>query len=458
VGEELGPPAPRTGQKAVRSLLKLGCGEDELGLILTYLGENCPSREEFRVRLTEIAEFATALGGPAARDYFRAIRETKAVGALTDPRVFAFARSVDRHTAEWYFWAIWGTRAVPELTNPTFLGSAGFFRTIGSPATVEYFLAIRETKAAAELTNEGVLRFAESIGADAAVEFFGACWETKAVADLTAPRFLDFALPLGPDVNREYFLAMRETRAVRELTSDSFRSYVQSMGPRVAGEHFRAIHETRAAGALTDEGVLLFAESIGKDAAREYFRVLASTKAVGPLTGKALLEASGVIRSIGKDAALDYFLAAAASSTDPASAAPTAGTDRQAVPVLTLLDIPTYGGYRALTMVGGTVSFWWGMWQFAGLGAGPLHGASGLLFLTGAWVGLLAAAYLLSAALAERASEQFLARRRRLLNEHGIRWHDCLDSDRQCEVCWDSHRSHADQSYDYSRFCRCPAC
>jgi hypothetical protein len=66
---------------------------------------------------------------------------------------------------------------------------------------------------------------------------------------------------------------------------------------------------------------------------------------------------------------------------------------------------------------------------------------------------------LLLSTIAVRATDQFVERRRRILNEHGIPWHDCLAGDKQCRYCWDhDHHHHADGQYDYGRFCRCLAC
>ena len=51
-----------------------------------------------------------------------------------------------------------------------------------------------------------------------------------------------------------------------------------------------------------------------------------------------------------------------------------------------------------------------------------------------AWVGVRCAVYLLSGAIADRSLAEFLNRRRRWLNAHGIRWHDCLADERRCEL------------------------
>ena len=449
-------------EKARRTLAKAGCGPDELRLIVSWVGQEFATGDGRARKLSEVSEFARAIGTPAARDYFRAIRETQAVAELTDGRVLAFARSVDPHTAEWYFWAIWGTKAVTELTSERVLKAVEFFRSIDSPATVEYFLAIRETKAAAELTSERVLSFAESIGSDAAVEYFGAFWETKAVAELTRQQVLEFAKSIGNDAAKEYFLALRETKAVAALTDGKVLTLARSLGGRVASDYFRAIRETKAASELTNENVLIFVESIGRGPAKEYFRVIGSTKAVAELTGESLLRTSGVIRGIGSDAALDYFLAVAAMKGVPAPPGHLDGSTAPApsvtVPVLTLLDIPHYDRYRPVAMLGMSVVFWVGMWQFASLSALLSQGFMDLSIVVSGWVVLLCAAYLLLGVLAERSSEEFLKRRRRLLNEHGIRWHDCLASERRCERCWSAGHTHQDGQYDYGAFCRCPAC
>ena len=463
MGGRLEQHPPRQREKALRTLVKAGCGEDELRLITASLDPAYATEAERAKKLSEIADFATSIGAQAARDYFRAIAETQAVAELTDERVLAFARSVDRHTAEWYFWAVWGTKAVRELTSERVLKAVEFFRSIDSPATVEYFLAIRETKAAAQLTSEKVLSFAEAIGNEAAVEYFGACWETKAVAELTSERVLAFAQSVGSDAAKEFFLAVRETKAVAELTDEKVLTLTHALGGRVAEEYFRAVRETRSATELTDEGVLLFAESIGKGPARQYFQVIRSTKAVAALTRESLLRTSGVIRTIGSDAALDYFLAVATTNVVPPSApataegrkAPAPGTT---VPVLTLLDLPRYDRYRPVALFGMSLVFWVGVWQSANIATFAFQNFVGLSLVLGAWAGLLLSAYLLLGVVAEHSSEEFLQKRRRLLNEHGIRWHDCFATDQRCELCWGAGHTHQDRQYDYGSFCRCPAC
>ena len=452
----------RLREKGLRTLARAGGGEDELRLITASLDQAYATEAERAKKLWEVADFATSIGSPAARDYFRAIAETQAVAELTDERVLAFARSVDRHTAEWYFWAIWGTKAVRELTNERVLKAVEFFRSIDSPATVEYFLAIRETKAAAQLTSEKVLSFAQAIGSEAAVEYFGACWETKAVAELTSERVLAFAQSLGSDAAKEFFLTIRETKAVAELTDEKVLTLTHALGARVAEEYFRAVRETRSVTELTAEGVLIFAESIGRGPARQYFQVLRSTKAVAELTAESLLRTSGVIRAIGSDAALDYFLAVATTNVVPPSPATAGGRSSPAqgttVPVLTLLDLPRYDRYRPVALFGLSAAFWVGVWQSANIATFAFQNLVSLSLVLGAWVGLLCSVYLLLGVAAEHASEEFLQRRRRLLNEHGIRWHDCFATEQRCELCWGAGHTHRDRQYDYGSFCRCPAC
>ena len=435
---------------------------EDITKILAHLRETSNDDDECTRRLTAISTFVAAIGRPAAQDYFRAIRQTGRVSELTDRRVLDFARTVDPHTAEWYFWACWGTGAVAELTDDRVLRAVEFFRSLDSPATVEFFLAIRETKEAKRLTDERVLAFARAIGSEAAVEYFGACWETGAVGDLTADHVLALAASLGGEAARELFRAVRETRAVAELTSERVLAFARAHGSRFAGEYFHAIRETKSADRLTAEAVLRFAESIGGSAARQYFRVLGSTHAVAELTGEGLLRSEGVIRSIGPDAALDYFLAAATDhggrSPPPLDDGSRAGASPLTVPVLTLLDLPSYGRYRALGLVGVTAAFWAGAWGLAGPPVGSLPEAGLIALFAGAWVALLVGAHLLLGAIADRTSEEFLRRRRRLLNEHGIRWHDCLADGPGCELCWNADAVHADRRFDYGRWCRCPAC
>ena len=442
--------------------MRAGCGPDELREILSHISRSSAEGTEWSGRLEEIAAFVGSIGRPAAQDYFRAIRETGRVAELTSTQVLEFARSVDPHTAEWYFWAIWGTKAVGELTSDRLLRSTEFFRSMDSQATVEYFLAIRETKAAALLTDERVLAFARALGSEAAVELFGACWETGAVPKLTDDRVLTAARAMGKDAARELFRTVRETKAVDELTSERVLRFTEAHGGSLAREYFRAIRQTRSAGALTEEAVVQFAEAIGESTAREYFRAIGSSNAVATLTSEAVLRAEGVVRSIGADAALDYFLAAAARGSVPPAPAghgsgPTA-TSPSAVPVLTLLDLPRYDRYREFGLVGVAVAFWAGVVGWNGLRISSGAGAVDLALLVAAWVGLLYGAHLLLGAVAHRSSEEFLRRRRRLLNENGIRWHDCLASGSRCDLCWSDDAKHEDRRFDLGGCCRCPAC
>lgn len=450
------PGSLRGTERTFRQLARLGCGPDALRLLAAHLGASCPTGEAWARELDRIAEFAAAIGSPAAHDFFRAITETADVARLTDPRVLAFARAVDRHTAEWYFWAIWGTGAVGALTDDGVLGSVDVFRAIDSSATVEYFLAVRETKQAARLALPRVLDFARSIGSEASVEMFGACWETGAVDRLTDERVLESVGRLGPEAAKELFRAVRATRAVAELTDPRVLGALAPLGPRAAREFFRAVRETRAVRELTGDDVLLFAELVGRGPAEEYFRTVGSTKAVDRLTAPRVLRASGVVRSIGPDAALDYFLAIASAET-PSRSEPGADAARD-VPVLTLLDLPSYRRYQPLGLAGATAAFWSGLWAAGGGPSLPFHGAGGWPLAVGAWAGVLLGTFLLVDALARHATERFLGRRRRLLNEHGIRWHDCQPSAVTCPTCWGPDRIHAVSRYDDPRCCRCPAC
>ena len=442
-------------------MTRAGCSPDELRLIRSQFGEKFRNADERAAALAELAEFVRAIGPRAARDYFRAIGATSAVAELTDKKVLDFARSVDPHTAEWYFWAIWGTKSVRDLTHERVLNAVKFFRSIDSPATVEYFLAIRETKATRPLTSERILAFAERIGSEAAVEFFGALWETMAIENLTDSRVLSVVETLGPMAAKEYFLAIRETRALSNLTDPDILRFLQSMGKAVALEYLRSIRETKSPGPLTDPNVRAFAEAIGKAPAEEYFRAIRSTRAVAALSAERLLRAPGVIRAIGRDAALDYFLAAAsAPSNPPSSAPPELGTLSTAgsMPVLTLLDIPRYGWYRALGLFGLCATYWVCVlpWSGGGMRAALSPGTFGLV--VGAWIAVLIGGYLLLGMIADRAGGEFVRRRRRLLNENGIRWHDCLATDRCCEICWADPSTHRRGLYDNERFCRCSHC
>ena len=450
-------------RSALRVLGRAGLNSEEVRLFVDHLRTRFPLEEEQASHLSAIAEFLTAIGRRAAKDYVRAVRETGAFDRLTSPEVLEFARSVDPHTAEWYFWAMWGTRAVSELTAEPFLRESEFFRAIGGPAVVEYFVALRETGAVQALTDPALLAFARELGPDAAVEFFGSLWETKEVPALIDARVRAFALSLDLDSAKEYFLAVRESRNVRALTDMRVMLFVEGEGRKVALDYFRALRRTRAVERLTDEPVRLFAESIGRPCARAYFQVLASTRATSELTSESFLRMAGVIRSIGPDAAIDYFLAAAARpeaesvAVDRTEKGPSATGDG-GVPVLTLLDIPTYVGYRAAALVGITALFWGAFWW----AAPAAYGLSSLLLVVSgglaAWAVLLAAIYLLVGRIAERSAAEFLHRRRRLLNEHGIRWHDCGTTDRRCPLCWRPDHTHADGRFDCERFCRCPAC
>jgi len=460
--ERHGPSLDREQENACHRLTRAGCDPRTLHRIVSHATEASRSPEAGAARLAQLASFTRQIGGRAARDYFRAIRETNAVAELTDPRLLAFARSVSQHTAEWYFWALWGTRAVRELTDPRVLEAVDFFRSIEGPATVEYFLAIRETRAAGKLTDPRVMKFAQAIGGDAAAEYFGSFWETNAVDTLTSERVLSLASILKGDTAKQYFLAIRETKAVAELTDPRVLGFADLLGNRNAEEFFRAVRTTRAVAELTSDRVTVFAEVIGKACAREYFRVISSTKKVPELTSERLLRASPVIRAIGSDAALDYFLAVAATGVVPT---PEGATDARvsksadtSVPVLTLLDLPKYGRYQPVALLGASAVFWWGVWQSSAASLGSSLGLIGLAAAVGAWAALLYGVHLLSGAIIDRSSEEFVRRRRRLLNEHGIRWHDCLDGDRQCPRCWDSAHTHRDDQFDYGRFCRCTTC
>lgn len=452
----------RTEEQALRALVRAGCDPEVAGLLASDVRKRFPAGEERAKKLSEVVEFAKSIGSRAARDFFRAVGDTREIQALTDERVFAFARSVDPHTAEWYFWTIWGTHAVAELTDEKVLNAVPFFRSIDSAATVEYFFAIRESKAVVALTDPKVLDFALAIGSEAAVEYFGAFWETKAISELTSPKVLDFARSVGNEAAKEYFLTVRETKAVAELTESAVLDFARSLGGRVATDYFHAIRQTRGATELTNENVRIFVESIGKGPAEQYFRVIASTKAVAALTSENLFRVSGVIRAIGEDAALDYFLAAASTKVVP-DVPGTGGAEGESpqnlsVPVLTLLDIPTYDRCRPVALVGLSAVFWLGFWQFSGVSGNPASAWVDVTAALGAWVVVLGLAYLLLGAVVQRSTDTFLERRRRLLNEHGIRWHDCLAGNQRCPVCWGAGHTHEDGRFDYGRFCRCSAC
>jgi len=452
----------RIEERARRTLISAGCDPETLDHVVGHLARACPDLEGRVARLQELAAFVRAIGRRAARDYFHAVRDTDAVAELTDPAVLAFARSVDPHTAEWYFWAMWGTKAVRELTDPRVLNAREFFRAMDGSATVEYFLAIRETKAAAKLTDPRVMAFARAIGSDAAVEYFGSFWETGEVDALSAEKVLALATWLRGDAAKEYFAAIRATEALSELTDDGVLGMARLLGARVAEEYFRAVRTTRNVAALTSDGVTVFAEVIGRACAREYFRVVTSTKKVAELTSERLLRASWVIREIGSDAALDYFLAVAATNVvlTPARAGEDGQTELEesSVPVLTLVDLPKYQRYRPIALAGATALFWWGAWQSGAVALATNLGVAGLLAVVGAWAFVFWGALLVTGMMADRSTEQFVRDRRRLLNESGIRWHDCLSGDRQCPICWAASRTHRDERFDYGRFCRCPAC
>jgi len=461
-GERRGPSLERQQATACRRLVKSGCDPETLRRIVSCVHGSLRSPEDRAAKLVDLAAFTRQIGGRASRDYFRAIRDTNAVGELIDPKLLTFARSVSPHTAEWFFWALWGTRAVRELTDPRVLESVEFFRSIEGAATVEYFVAIRETRAARKLTDPTVLAFAQAIGSSAATEYFGSFWETNSVDALTSERVLSVARWLKGDSAKEYFLAIRETKAVAELTDPKVLVLAELLGNRIAEDFFRAVRTTRAVTELTSDHVTVFAEVIGRACAREYFRVITSTQKVAELTSQPLLRASGVIRAIGSDAALDYFLAVAASNTvpDPEGRADgrVRGPASTSVPVLTLLDLPNYHRYRPVAWVGATALFWWGVMQSGAVSLGSSHGELGLGVALGAWVALLCGVHLLLGVVADRAGEQFVRRRQRLLNEHGIRWHDCLAGNRGCPQCWDSAHVHRDGEFDCGRFCRCTAC
>ena len=458
------PSEPPSGDALVatkvrRRLSRVGCTSEALTLLLADLPGETPGDEGRLATLDRIASFAATIGARAAQDYFRAITLTGAVATLTAEPVLSFARSVDRHTAEWYFWAIGGTGAVAELTAPAVLASADVFRSWDSAATVEYFLAVRETKAVRALTDPAVLELARELGSEAATEYFGACWETQEVARLTDRRILDFARGLGNEGAREYFRALRETREVERLTSPRVLEGALSFGGALAADFFRAVRETGEVERMTGDEVLAFTAAIGPSCARAYFAALRSTRAVVELTTPGVLRASGVVRSIGEGAALDYFLAAAQGGRPEAGGrARPKGPESSEVPVLTLLDLPDYDRFRPIGLLGVSVVFWWYVWQSSTLALGSLRSPAEIGLALAGWTGALVVAHLLMGAMARRSGEQFLAQRRQLLNEHGIRWHDCLRGDRGCELCWRTDRTHEDGRFDYGAFCRCPAC
>ncbi len=178
----------------------------------------------------------------------------------------------------------------------------------------QYFRAIGNTKAVAELTDERVLDFAKSIGSDAAFQYFYVIANTKAVAELTDERVLDFAKSIGSNTTSKYFYAIADTKAAVELTDEQVlkaSEFIKSIGSEAANYYFKAIADTKAVAELTDERVLDFAKSIGSDAAYYYFKAIADTKAVVELTDELVLRSSEFINSIGSVTAFQYFNAIA---------------------------------------------------------------------------------------------------------------------------------------------------
>ena len=296
----------------LEQLTGLQCDKGTLTLIYTYLEGEHLSESQENTKLSQIVSFAKSIGSDAARWYFRAIGDTKAVAELTDERVFEaseFAKSLGSDAAYGYFWAIGNTKAVAELTDERILT---FAKSLGSAAAYWYFQAIGNTKAVTELTGERVLTFAKSLGSETASTYFWAIGGTKAVTELTDKRVLAFAKSLGSDVARWYFKAISNTEAVAELTDKRVlraSEFVKSIGSDAAYGYFKTIGGTKAVTELTDKRVLTFAKSLGSDAACEYFRAIGDTKAVTELTDKRIFGASEFVKSIGSDAAYGYFRA-----------------------------------------------------------------------------------------------------------------------------------------------------
>ncbi len=296
----------------LEQLTGLQCDKGTLTLIYTYLEGEHLSESQENTKLSQIVSFAKSIGSDAARWYFRAIGDTKAVAELTGERVFEaseFAKSLGSDAAYGYFWAIGNTKAVAELTDERILT---FAKSLGSAAAYWYFQAIGNTKAVTELTGERVLTFAKSLGSETASTYFWAIGGTKAVAELTGERVLTFAKSLGSDVARWYFKAISNTEAVAELTDKRVlraSEFVKSIGSDAAYGYFRAIGNTEAVAELTDERILTFAKSLGDDVASTYFRAIGNTKAVAELTDERVFEASEFLKSIDSDAAYGYFQA-----------------------------------------------------------------------------------------------------------------------------------------------------
>ena len=279
----------------LEQLTGLQCDKGTLTLIYTYLEGEHLSESQENTKLSQIVSFAKSIGSDAARWYFRAIGDTKAVAELTDERVFEaseFAKSLGSDAAYGYFWAIGNTKAVAELTDERILT---FAKSLGSAAAYWYFQAIGNTKAVTELTGERVLTFAKSLGSDVARWYFKAISNTEAVAELTDKRVLrasEFVKSIGSDAAYGYFKTIGGTKAVTELTDKRVLTFAKSLGSDAACEYFRAIGDTKAVTELTDKrifGASEFVKSIDSTAAYWYFQAIGDTKAVAELTENSFL-------------------------------------------------------------------------------------------------------------------------------------------------------------------------
>ncbi|MGC8680351.1 MAG: hypothetical protein ACP5T6_03585, partial [Candidatus Micrarchaeia archaeon] len=121
-------------------LWDVGCDKEEAKLIVNYLKEN--EYDKMDEKLSEIINFAAAIGNKAAQKYFRAISKTRAVKELTSKTVMDFATSVNKKVALNYFLAIAKTGRVDILTSRQ---AMNFATTIDLIDADEYFNAIAET-------------------------------------------------------------------------------------------------------------------------------------------------------------------------------------------------------------------------------------------------------------------------------------------------------------------------
>ena len=127
------------------------------------------SSKKIETELKRLSVFARKTGYFFVIDYFSAIRDTKAVDALTSEKVINFAKGIGPDAARAYFDTIRfisvhvSYDAVDALTSEktTTQQLMNFVKGIG-PAAAMYFVAIGITEEVDALTNEKVMNFVKA--------------------------------------------------------------------------------------------------------------------------------------------------------------------------------------------------------------------------------------------------------------------------------------------------------